>query len=244
MHDRWGDYKYRDKVKDGVVFHVKYLGSMLVSELNEEGQSYGDHISSESIKTIVAMSKSSGKKLPMTSLTVSPLGLRVINMETQDVVTDLDIYRICFCTADRAHEKVFAYIARNRENETMECHAFQCEKRKIAEAITLTVAESFQIAKELVENGQLSAPHSDADTAAAADHRLSASDATSYTLPAVDVIQHTLPDQSSPSQVVPPSLSPPPSRQQCAVQTVDASDDLMLFMPTESVTPRQPPYRL
>jgi Phosphotyrosine interaction domain (PTB/PID) len=43
----------------------------------------------------------------------------------------LFVYRICFCTADRMHEKVFAYIARNRDNETMECHAFQCSKRKI-----------------------------------------------------------------------------------------------------------------
>jgi len=40
-------------------------------------------------------------------------------------------FRICYCTADRVHERVFAYIARNRENETMECHAFLCPKRKI-----------------------------------------------------------------------------------------------------------------
>jgi len=55
MGDEWGDYKHRDKVRDGVVFHVKYLGSILVSELTEEGQSYGDGIGSEAIKTIVAM---------------------------------------------------------------------------------------------------------------------------------------------------------------------------------------------
>jgi len=55
MGDEWGDYKHQDKVRDGVVFHVKYLGSILVSELTEEGQSYGDGIGSEAIKTIVAM---------------------------------------------------------------------------------------------------------------------------------------------------------------------------------------------
>ena len=55
MGDQWGDYKHRDKVKDGVIFHVKYLGSILVSELTEEGQSYGDGIGAEAIKTIVAM---------------------------------------------------------------------------------------------------------------------------------------------------------------------------------------------
>ena len=55
MGDHWGDYKHRDKVRDGVVFHVKYLGSILVSELTEEGQSYGDGIGAEAVKTIVAM---------------------------------------------------------------------------------------------------------------------------------------------------------------------------------------------
>jgi len=55
MDDQWGDYKHRDKVNDGVIFHVKYLGSILVSELTEEGQSYGDGIGAEAIKTIVAM---------------------------------------------------------------------------------------------------------------------------------------------------------------------------------------------
>jgi len=55
MGDQWSDYKHRDKVRDGVVFHVKYLGSILVSELTEEGESYGDGIGAEAVKTIVAM---------------------------------------------------------------------------------------------------------------------------------------------------------------------------------------------
>jgi len=55
MGDQWGDYKHRDKVRDGVIFYVKYLGSILVSELTEEGQSYGDGIGAEAVKTIVAM---------------------------------------------------------------------------------------------------------------------------------------------------------------------------------------------
>lgn len=55
MGDQWGDYLHRDKVRDGVIFHVKYLGSVLVSELTEEGQSYGDGIGAEAVKTIVAM---------------------------------------------------------------------------------------------------------------------------------------------------------------------------------------------
>lgn len=55
MGDKWGDYRHKDKIEDGAVFHVKYLGSTLVTELDEEGQSYGDCISAEAVKTVVSM---------------------------------------------------------------------------------------------------------------------------------------------------------------------------------------------
>lgn len=55
MPDKWGDYQHQDKIWDGVTFHVKYLGNTLVTELDEEGQSYGDSISADAVKTIVAM---------------------------------------------------------------------------------------------------------------------------------------------------------------------------------------------
>ena len=46
-------------------------------------------------------------------------------------------FRVNFCTADNAHEKVFAYIARSNENDTMECHAFLCPKKKIVSTTSL-----------------------------------------------------------------------------------------------------------
>ena len=48
-------------------------------------------------------------------------------------------FRIHFCTADKNHGKVFAYIARSTENETMECHAFLCQKRKIVSIICFLI---------------------------------------------------------------------------------------------------------
>jgi low density lipoprotein receptor adapter protein 1 len=39
-------------------------------------------------------------------------------------------FRISNCSADAAHDHVFAFVAKNT-NETMECHAFLCPKRKI-----------------------------------------------------------------------------------------------------------------
>ncbi|KFO12015.1 Low density lipoprotein receptor adapter protein 1, partial [Balearica regulorum gibbericeps] len=57
-------------------------------------------------------------------------------------------FRISYCTADKIHDKVFAYIAQNQLNENLECHAFLCTKRKMAQAVTLTVAQAFKIAFE------------------------------------------------------------------------------------------------
>lgn len=39
-------------------------------------------------------------------------------------------FRISYCSADATHDRVFAFIATN-SNETMECHAFLCLKRKM-----------------------------------------------------------------------------------------------------------------
>ena len=41
-------------MKEGVTFYVKYLGSTLVEEL-EDGQSYGDKISTKAVQTVVNM---------------------------------------------------------------------------------------------------------------------------------------------------------------------------------------------
>jgi len=38
--------------------------------------------------------KAGGKKLPPATLTVSPAGLRIVNMASEAVVSDLDIYRL------------------------------------------------------------------------------------------------------------------------------------------------------
>lgn len=39
--------------------------------------------------------------------------------------------RISYCTVDKLHDKVFAYIAQNTVNGTLECHAYLCPKKKV-----------------------------------------------------------------------------------------------------------------
>ncbi|NXQ43946.1 ARH protein, partial [Catharus fuscescens] len=93
--------------------------------------------------------KASGKKLQKVTLKVSPRGIVLRDSSTNELIENISIYRISYCTADKSHDKVFAYIAQNQLNESLECHAFLCSKRKMAQAVTLTVAQAFRIAFEL-----------------------------------------------------------------------------------------------
>lgn len=43
--------------------------------------------------------------------------------------------RISYCTVDKLHDKVFAYIAQNTLNGTLECHAYLCSKRKVVSVL-------------------------------------------------------------------------------------------------------------
>ena len=43
----------------------------------------------------------------------------------------VSLLRISYCTADKMHDKVFAYIVQSQQNETLQCHAFLCTKRKV-----------------------------------------------------------------------------------------------------------------
>ena len=58
------------------------------------------------------------------------------------------MHRVSYCTVDPYYDKVFCYISRNSQNKQLECHAFLCSKKSKAEAITLTVAQAFNIAFE------------------------------------------------------------------------------------------------
>ncbi|BFZ09892.1 hypothetical protein BsWGS_12931 [Bradybaena similaris] len=141
----WGENK--EPVIDGVTFYLKYIGSTLIEEKGAN-QTYGDGTSTKAIQNIITMARTAGTKLKKTALTVTPAGIRTVDMATNQVMFDLSIYRISFCTADNNYNHIFAYIARNTTNETMECHAFLCAKRKIAQAVTLTVSQAFTIAQE------------------------------------------------------------------------------------------------
>ncbi|OPJ79339.1 hypothetical protein AV530_004739 [Patagioenas fasciata monilis] len=67
------------------------------------------------------------------------------------MVENISIYRISYCTTDKLQNKVFAYVAQSQDSGALECHAFLSPKKKIAQAVTLTVAQAFQMALDLWE---------------------------------------------------------------------------------------------
>ncbi|XP_030075345.1 low density lipoprotein receptor adapter protein 1 [Microcaecilia unicolor] len=140
LPENWTDT--REMLLEGMAFNLKYLGMTLVE------QPKGEELSAAAVKRIVATAKASGKKLQKVMLKVSPRGIVLHDGGTSDLIENVSIYRISYCTADKMHDKVFAYIAQSQLNETLECHAFLCTKRKVAQAVTLTVAQAFKVAFE------------------------------------------------------------------------------------------------
>ncbi|KAE8624534.1 hypothetical protein XENTR_v10005978 [Xenopus tropicalis] len=140
LPENWTDT--RETLLEGMLFHLKYLGMTLVE------QPKGEELSATAVKRIVATAKASGKKLQKVILKVSPRGIILYDLASNQLIENVSIYRISYCTADKMHDKVFAYIAQSQQNETLECHAFLCTKRKMAQAVTLTVAQAFKVAFE------------------------------------------------------------------------------------------------
>ncbi|KAJ8008680.1 hypothetical protein DPEC_G00080930 [Dallia pectoralis] len=146
LPENWTDTK--ETLLEGMVFQVKFLGMTLV------GQPKGEDMASAAIHRIVTTARASAKKFQKVTLTISPKGIIITDTETQEMVENVSIYRISYCTADKTQDKVFAYVSQSQFNDTLECHAFLCHKKKIAQAVTLTVAQAFKVALDLWEIAQ------------------------------------------------------------------------------------------
>ncbi|KAI1294821.1 Low density lipoprotein receptor adapter protein 1-B [Halotydeus destructor] len=140
LPEEWGS-AIKQPVNEGMNFYVKYIGSTLVDQPSSET------VTAEAIKTIIAMAKASGKKMPHVVLTVKPSGILTTEVTNGEKRLDVSIYRISYCSADATYDRVVAFIATNK-NETLECHAFLTSKKKIAQAAALTISQAFTIAFE------------------------------------------------------------------------------------------------
>ncbi|RZC38763.1 low density lipoprotein receptor adapter protein 1, partial [Asbolus verrucosus] len=125
---------------DVITFKLKYLGSTVVEKI------VGDNINTEAVKNIIKVTKAGRKKLQRVNIAISLKGIVVTDLEGNDIFK-ISIYRISNCSTDPTHRQVFSFVSTD-SNETMECHAFICSKRKMAETVTLAVAHAFSTAYE------------------------------------------------------------------------------------------------
>nr|XP_020663982.1 low density lipoprotein receptor adapter protein 1-like [Pogona vitticeps] len=133
----------REPLLEGMSFALKYLGMTLVEKPK------GEEMAAAAIHRILATARVGNKKFQKVILTVSPRGLSLQDAETQDTIACISIYRISYCTTDKLQNKVFAYVAQNPQSGALECHAFLSPKKKVAQAVTLTVAQAFHVALDL-----------------------------------------------------------------------------------------------
>lgn len=131
----------REPVVEGVTFYCKYLGSTVVDDPK------GEAATAEAIKRIIHAAKQRGRKPERVSVHVSLQGIRMSDTASSDTLLETSIYKISYCSADAHYDHVFAFIASN-DNETCECHAFLCPKRKMAQAVTISIAQAFNLAYE------------------------------------------------------------------------------------------------
>jgi len=140
-HEKLCEDSGQDPVVEGVTFYVRYLGSCFV--INQGG----DEATGEAIKSIVSMARKTDRKLNRVALMVSVKDVKMTDLETGAAYFDISIYRISSCSADAIFSHVFAFITVNSD-QTMQCHAFLCRNRKIAQAATMTIAQAFNLAFE------------------------------------------------------------------------------------------------
>lgn len=164
-----------DEIDEGSVeaisYSVKYLGNSIVSSSkSEEG-------TAKAIKNIISSAKSM-KKLQRVSLSISPKGIEMMDPVTLESLLQVSIYKISYCSADAQHSNVFAFVGSSnnqQENDydkppnfkepsdatdaegSLVCYAFLCQKKKMAQTVTLTVARSFERAYQIWQNQQFHA---------------------------------------------------------------------------------------
>uniref|UniRef100_A0AAG5DX23 PID domain-containing protein n=1 Tax=Anopheles atroparvus TaxID=41427 RepID=A0AAG5DX23_ANOAO len=162
-----------DELEDGsdeaISYSVKYLGNTAVQTPRSE------NATAEAVKAIITAAKGN-KKLQRVSLAISPKGIEMVDTTTGETLLQVSIYQISYCSADANHDHVFAFVGctlgseaevkemcfrRTADEINLEgplvCHAFLCQKRKMAQTVTLTVARSFERAFQIWQNKQFHA---------------------------------------------------------------------------------------
>lgn len=128
-----------------VVYSVKLLGATDVA------QAKGTDIVREAIKKVkfanhIKKSEAGvkGSKLKKVELKISIDNIKVEDVKTKEELYSYPLHRISYCADDKRDKKLFAFIAKDSGQQHHNCYVFECEK--MAEELTLTVGQAFDLA--------------------------------------------------------------------------------------------------
>lgn len=124
-----------------VAYLVKFLGSI------EVDQAKGIDVVKDGIRKLKfsqQLKKAEGTKTQKVEVTISIDGLAIQNQKTKQIYHQYPLHRISYCANDKSDKKFFSFIAKEETGETHRCFVFASDK--LAEDITLTIGEAFDLA--------------------------------------------------------------------------------------------------
>jgi len=132
-----------------VAYLVKYLGSTEVEKPK------GIEVVKDGIRKLKfsqQLKKAEGTKTPKVELTISVDGVAIQEPKTKVVQHQYPLHRISYCADDKAEKRFFSFIAKEDETDKHTCFVFVSDK--LAEEITLTIGQAFDLAYQRYVNSQ------------------------------------------------------------------------------------------
>ncbi|GFG38739.1 hypothetical protein Cfor_02770, partial [Coptotermes formosanus] len=88
--------------------------------------------------------KAEGNKTPKVELTISIDGVAIQEPKTKRIMHQYPLHRISYCADDKGEKRFFSFIAKEADLERHMCFVFVSDK--LAEEITLTIGQAFDLA--------------------------------------------------------------------------------------------------
>lgn len=135
-----------------VVYLVKFLGDI------EVDQPKGIEVVKQGVQKLKfnqqlkkSEAGSGNAKTPKAELTISVNGVTIQEPKSKKVLHEYPLHRISYCADDKAEKRFFSFIAKDAESNKHTCYVFLSDK--LAEEITLTIGQAFELAyKKFLES--------------------------------------------------------------------------------------------
>merc|ERR1712013_415120 len=93
-----------------------------------------------------------GTKTPKVELTVSVDGVAIQEPKSKKIQHQYPLHRISYCADDKAEKRFFSFIAKEADSDKHTCFVFVSDK--LAEEITLTIGQAFDLAYKRFLSGK------------------------------------------------------------------------------------------